>query len=98
MNQEEPTKPTPQSPPSAGPRRLKNVDLDKIQQKFLIILEREVNRLMDESHEKLLGEESAKKLINYLKFMPELREFEAEMAEELPEDELKKIAKQGDPR
>lgn len=69
-------------------RRLGDVDLDKIQRKFITVLGREANRLLDESFKKKLPEESAKILINYLKLLKQLQELELSELDKLTEEEL----------
>lgn len=74
-------------------RRLVEVDLDKIHQKFLTVLQREANRLLDISHVEKLGSNESKSLVNYLKLLKEFQEFELNALENLTDDELKERAK-----
>lgn len=81
---------------SQAPRRLSPVNLDKIQHQFLIVLKREATRLMDQSFEDKLSDESSKTLVNYLKLMKDLKEMEAKELENLTDEELEKLAHKGE--
>lgn len=72
------------------------VDLDKIQHYFLVVLKREATRLLDQSFEAKLSEESSKALVNYLKLLKDLKESEEKELESLSDEELEKLANKGE--
>lgn len=88
----EPTTP-PNKPKNPLARRTYSVDTDKIERKFLNVLGREANRLLDESYEQKLSEPSAKSLVNYLKLLKEFQKFELEALGELTDEELEQRSK-----
>ncbi len=77
---------------SQAPRRLSAVDLDDIRQRLLIVLCREAKRLMDESWEKKLSDESSKSLVNYLKLLKQFEEHELALLDQLDDEELEQRA------
>lgn len=91
MNQEETVENSQEVPLKPPRRRLRPTDLSKVSQKMQMILEREINRLFDESATEELSENSHKKFLNYLKFLPDLRKQEDEDLENLSDEELNKL-------
>lgn len=73
-------------------RRCGDVDLDKLERKFLNVLKRESNRLLDESFEAQLSADSSKTLCNYLKLLKEFKQQELDFLEKMPLDELEEAA------
>lgn len=68
------------------------MDLDKIQLKFLVVLKREANRLLDLSFTSKLSEEDSKKLINYLKLLKSIQEQELAAMGNLTDEELEALS------
>ncbi len=77
---------------SQAPRRLVEVDLEKIQHQFLVVLKRESTRMMDVSFEGKLSESDSRILINYLKLLKELKKSEEEDLDKMSDEELVKLA------
>lgn len=80
-------------PKSKGSRRLSPVDLDKIGQKLLNVLQREANVLLDLSYMDKLSADESKSLVNYLKLLKEFQSFELAALESLTDEELEERAK-----
>lgn len=76
---------------SQAPRRLSPVNIDRIQHYFLVVLNREATKLMDESYLGKLSADSSKDLVNYLKLLREIRKSEEEDLEQLSDFELEKL-------
>lgn len=83
----------PNFPKSKGSRRISPVDLDKIGQKLLNVLQREANILLDRSWREKLSADDSKSLVNYLKLLKEFQSFELEALESLTDEELAERAK-----
>lgn len=77
-----------------GPRRLKRVEIDSVQRQLMVVLEREVQQLLDQSFLAKLSPPNAKDLANYLKLLKDLREAEEASLENLSDEDLQKLQKQ----
>jgi hypothetical protein len=69
---------------SQAPRRIKRVHIDYLRKQCLTILSREINALMDLSHERLLGKDMSLSLVNYIKLVRELEKQENSKSDETP--------------
>lgn len=72
-------------------RRLKQVDVGKIGRKMQIILDREINRLYDYSFKHKLTDADHERLLNYLKFMPQLKKSENDDIESMSTEDIEKL-------
>ncbi len=83
-----------QKKPKGNPsRRYAPVDIDRIQHKFLQVLHREANRLLDLSWKEQLSEIASKSLVNYLKLLKDLQEQELAALDVLTDEQLEAHAK-----
>ncbi len=69
-------------------RSVREVDLDKVHKRLLVVLARDVTHLMDRSYQGKLNDDDAKALTNYLKLMKVLKQQELEDLEGLSDEEL----------
>jgi hypothetical protein len=77
---------------SQGPRRLSVVDLDKVEHKFTVVLNREANQLLDRSWKNPLPDEAAKTLVNYMKLLKELKVQKEKELENLSDEDLQNLS------
>lgn len=84
------------SMPKFDKTTIKDVDLDNITRKHMIILHRETVRLLAESSAGLLSREAGIAFERCVKITRDLRQAEKEILESLTDVDLEKLAKEGE--
>ena len=74
--------------------RLKKIELERVYKRLLNILHRDVEHLLVLSVEKALTQPQSAALVNYLKIMGDLKEYNRKNTENISTEELEKIINQ----
>lgn len=74
-------------------RRSRNIDIDKLEKQAKTVLAREIERLMDLSHDKAMEREDTIALQGYFKIIKDLKKDEADQLDSMSDDELERLSK-----